>query len=111
MANAVHLQATLDAVLAHPEHWDQKYWHCGTTHCFAGFAEMLRLGENVSEKCPMAKYSRDEDAAGLVGHEETRLWLGLSVTDWSSITHAYNSLETLKERVCEVIQRSKETTE
>ena len=35
------LQLTLDTIKANPQHWDQTSWHCGTTHCFAGFAELL----------------------------------------------------------------------
>lgn len=27
-----------------PKHWDQKNWHCGTTHCYAGIVEILTRG-------------------------------------------------------------------
>ena len=29
----------LDIIKNNPEHWNQKYWHCGTSHCFAGFVD------------------------------------------------------------------------
>ena len=35
------LQKTLDTIKANPKHWDQRHWHCGSSHCFAGFAELL----------------------------------------------------------------------
>ena len=25
-----------------PNHWNQRYWHCNTSHCIAGFADMRR---------------------------------------------------------------------
>jgi hypothetical protein len=28
----------------HPEHWDQGHWHCKTTHCVAGFCDMIAAG-------------------------------------------------------------------
>ena len=38
------LQLTLNTIKANPKHWDQGKWHCGTTHCFAGFAYLLHMG-------------------------------------------------------------------
>ena len=38
-------QANYDAVIAkiteNPACWDQMKWHCGTVHCFAGWAQIL----------------------------------------------------------------------
>jgi len=42
--NAELLQKTLDTIKANPEHWYQKNWHCNSSHCFAGFAELLSFG-------------------------------------------------------------------
>jgi hypothetical protein len=115
MANAIHLQATLDAVLAHPEHWRQDSWHCGTSHCFAGFAEMIRLAENPTEKCSEACYCQpDRDGlqrAALANLEATQKWLGLTDEEWSRVVHVGNSLEELKRKVCRLVQESQETTE
>ena len=41
MINKELMLNTLAAIKANPQHWDQTSWHCGTTHCFAGFAELL----------------------------------------------------------------------
>ena len=38
------LQLTLNTIKANPKHWNQGKWHCGTTHCFAGFAYLLHMG-------------------------------------------------------------------
>jgi hypothetical protein len=38
--NIENYLATLAAVEANPEHWNQREW-CGTSHCFAGFAAAL----------------------------------------------------------------------
>ena len=39
--NKENFQKVLDQITAHPETWDQTDWHCGTTHCFAGWAQLL----------------------------------------------------------------------
>ena len=36
-------ERTVAAIEAHPEHWNQEHWHCGTTHCFAGWVHILDL--------------------------------------------------------------------
>lgn len=48
MKNAVLAYKTLDHIKAHPKHWDQSVWHCGTTHCFAGLVELFTTGEDES---------------------------------------------------------------
>lgn len=44
--------ATLDWIKANPQHWNQRYWHCGTSHCFAGTAEMLGAGLDPAQEHP-----------------------------------------------------------
>lgn len=39
--NTINYQKVLDQITQHPETWDQYTWHCGTTHCFAGWAQIL----------------------------------------------------------------------
>lgn len=50
MINKELLQLTLDTIKANPQHWAQTHWHCGTTHCFAGFAELLGMGLSLDTK-------------------------------------------------------------
>lgn len=39
--NIENFKLVLDHIKAHPETWDQEVWHCGTHHCFAGWAQIL----------------------------------------------------------------------
>jgi len=39
--NKHNFKLVLDTIKANPESWDQTQWHCGTTHCFAGHAQIL----------------------------------------------------------------------
>jgi hypothetical protein len=39
--NIANFQLVLNHIKAHPETWDQREWHCDTTHCFAGHAQIL----------------------------------------------------------------------
>jgi len=47
--NVPLLRKTLEHIEAHPEEWNQEYWRCGTTMCFAGTACHLDGGEWVTE--------------------------------------------------------------
>lgn len=46
----------LKTIKSNPKHWNQENWHCGTSHCFAGFAELeklklpLKTSEEIMEK-------------------------------------------------------------
>lgn len=35
------LRAVVNHIISHPETWDQSQWHCGTTHCVAGHAQIM----------------------------------------------------------------------
>ena len=48
--NVENFKRVLDHIKAHPETWDQKGWHCGTAHCFAGHAEIM--SGNYFERSP-----------------------------------------------------------
>ena len=48
MKNAALAYKTLDYIKAHPKHWDQSVWHCGTTHCFGGFVELFTTGKEAN---------------------------------------------------------------
>jgi hypothetical protein len=100
-----NLRRTLEAVEQNPQHWDQRSWHCGTSHCFGGFAEMIRLERGVSEECvdaqimwcPLVKGGRH-----LISWEATRAWLGLNTDDWARITRVDNTLRDLRRIVNEI---------
>ncbi len=39
--NVENFRRVLEHIKAHPEDWDQSVWHCGTTRCFAGHAQIM----------------------------------------------------------------------
>jgi hypothetical protein len=41
MANIENLKRVIAHIEAHPETWRQDSGHCGTTHCFAGHAQIM----------------------------------------------------------------------
>ena len=51
--NVELLERTLATIKANPEHWNQVSWHCNTSHCFAGFTELLYFG------LPINSYDRN----------------------------------------------------
>jgi len=44
------LRETLQLIKDNPQHWDQSSWHCGSSHCFAGFVECKVRGMDFAEK-------------------------------------------------------------
>lgn len=38
--NPQRYNQVLAKVEANPKHWNQRVWHCGSSHCFAGFGEL-----------------------------------------------------------------------
>jgi hypothetical protein len=36
------LVTALDLIENNPSHWDQSNWHCGTSHCLAGFCDIVQ---------------------------------------------------------------------
>lgn len=39
--NLDNFKLVLDHIKSNPTCWVQTYWHCGTSHCFAGWAQIL----------------------------------------------------------------------
>jgi len=37
----VLLAATFNAIMDNPDQWDQGQWHCGSSHCFCGWSQVL----------------------------------------------------------------------
>ncbi len=44
-------RAAINQILDHPESWDQRHWHCGTTHCFAGWCQVLAGKRANNDSC------------------------------------------------------------
>lgn len=78
--NLVHYQQVLDQIVAHPETWDQTQWHCGTSHCFAGWAQVL------------SGKPADETTA----RRDARIYLDLSSWQADQLFHASTTLDELQ---------------
>lgn len=100
------LQKTLDTIKANPQHWKQDTWHCGTSHCFAGFAELI--GNNI----PIS--ISDKELRDIKLHTNLR-WstclnaeelLGITDADSDILFYGYNTLEQLERMIAHLIEHS-----
>ena len=80
MMNKENVQKVLDLIEANPSCWNQEKWHCGTTHCFAGHAQIL------SGKQENVKTVRTD----------ARIYLDLSLADADWAFYFLRTLEELK---------------
>lgn len=102
--NVELLQKTLDTIKANPQHWDQKNWHCGTSHCFAGFAELIANNlsiETSNEQVRALKLNGKLESN--TGRYAEKL-LGISDDDGDALFDAYNTLEVLEQMVAYLIE-------
>jgi hypothetical protein len=70
----------IEQIEKHPETWDQSEWHCVTTHCYAGWAQI---------------FSGKEPDSGTVIHD-AKEWLGLTRRGVFIAFSGDNTLEFLK---------------
>jgi hypothetical protein len=84
--NKERFKQVLDQIQQHPETWKQDTWHCGTTHCFAGWAQILSGCEANTD----------------TARRDARIWLDLSIAeaDWlfSPMSTMENFVEMLENR-------------
>jgi uncharacterized protein YjbI with pentapeptide repeats len=86
------LLQTLDDVKAYPEHHNQRKWHCGTSHCFAGFADLRAFNRaNISME-DLLKTHFEYNELEYIDHS----YFGLTKSGWKTLIHASNSLEQLE---------------
>jgi len=83
--NATLSRAALDKIDAHPEQWNQRFYHdksaCGSTHCWAGWCDKLSGNWRGHERHVSQK---------------TVDSIGLSEKDYREITYSGNSRERLE---------------
>ena len=88
------LLATMQLIEDNPEHWNQKKWHCGTSHCFAGFVECHLDGIDFKTEHYTKIGSERTNTRGIA-----RDGLGLTIT-WAAMLFAYkNTLDDLRSLV------------
>jgi len=103
--NVELLQKTLDAIKANPQHWDQSRWHCGTSHCFAGLAQLIHYGLPINTREDQLEnddrfFNHDDWNAGYTVGE----LLGLEEDDAQELFAGWNSLERLEALVSTLIK-------
>jgi hypothetical protein len=93
------LLKTLETIKANPKHWDQQSWHCNTSHCFAGFAQLIDRQLPINRRSPLPNSSTREDAI-----------IALRIDYyWADYLFApKNDLEDLERIVNQIIEENKE---
>jgi hypothetical protein len=79
--NRENFQKVLDKIESDPSCWKQDTWHCGTKHCFAGWAQVLS-GKPVSN----ATVRRD-----------ARIFLGLTYTEANYLFSPYRKMQDFRD--------------
>lgn len=99
--------ARLDLVLAtieaNPSHWDQSDWHCGTSHCFAGFAQYLAVDWNLSMPATGC-FTLTIDGKKRAAWDDAEVWLGIDGVQSSRLFCGGNSFCKLESIVSEIKQ-------
>jgi hypothetical protein len=100
------LWGVLDEVEKNPDHWYQGEWHCGTSHCFAGFAELQAL-----KLTPQNKWDDICKATG-TKHCYTpinaQIWLGLDTCQRTELFNGSNKIDDLRCHVASFAPHSRE---
>ncbi len=84
----------LDWIKANPQHWNQVDWHCQTSHCVAGVAEMfsLNLDPMSPSDCETVIYDMLKSGLKIPTPLRAREWMGLSEAQADTLFDADNSL-------------------
>lgn len=110
------LNKVLKAIKENPEYHDQSMWHCGTSHCFAGTAQLIArgfpittyVGEDYDNKkirrlCSIAKIrALNGDEGGLsyyFASDDAQRWLGLTQDEADLLFNSENDLSDLTDIV------------
>ena len=80
MKNIENCKLVLQKIKENPDQWNQGDWHCGTSHCFAGWAQILA-----------GKEANDGTA-----RRDARIFLGLNRHEADYYFSAYRTLDDLE---------------
>ena len=73
--NTELLKRVVNHIIEHPETWDQRRWHCGTSHCVAGHCQIMAgkppTDEGAADDAREALGLDWDDAAWLFAPERT----------------------------------------
>lgn len=94
-------ERTVAAIKANPGSWKQSSWHCGTSHCFAGFTHILDLMDRGIITSHIQNVESEDDAEielyGEVSWDVARQRLGLSFAQEEWLFNGYRSLADFEE--------------
>ena len=105
------LQKTLETIKANPTHWNQKNWHCNSSHCFAGFTELLYFGLPIYSNVETLR--KDERIYDPIALHEDFSWgtrnnatnaLGLTVEDATLLFAGGNTLADIESMVVHLVK-------
>jgi hypothetical protein len=97
------LQRVLDHIQHNPDQWKQSAWHCGTSHCFAGFAQLLARGIGFAVVFDRNDMPIDEEGEAVSPKRDARNWLGLTGLEAERLFLSDNDLGDLQALVTEFI--------
>ena len=101
------LTQTREAIKANPKHWDQRFWHCGTLHCVAGFAELIAKGLPFDTSAEDLKKDKEFYDDSWNTADNARVLLGISLYDATSLFAGGNTLEDIEKMVSQLIEHGK----
>jgi hypothetical protein len=112
--NKALLQQVLAKIEADPKAWDQTYWFCGTSACFAGHACLLAgdkpLFEGFANKdgdwIDDPRADKVKDASGVCWHADDRAQALLGLSDGQAMVlfHSDNDLTDLRAIVAGLVE-------
>ncbi len=56
------LRQVVNQILTHPNEWNQKAWHCGTSHCVGGWCQVLAKAPLTESKDEMRELAELTEA-------------------------------------------------
>jgi hypothetical protein len=100
MASATRLKRVMKTIKENPKHWNQNDWHCGTSHCFAGFAVLDKYKQ--SPKCS----AKTINSITTVHTEDEAIdYLKLDTNDAIFLFSPGNTLEELERIVSNLVKK------
>ena len=93
----------LEYIQAHPDEWNQKWWHCGATYCFAGL--IAKGDDEIMQYNSYGSFDVIDRSTGEnlgVIHKYAAERLGLTIWQADILFNEDNSLDDLK-RLIEVL--------
>ena len=79
MKNIENIQKVIDIITENPSCWNQREWHCGTSHCFAGHGQIQLRGYEDTRTT----------------RRDARIYFGFTFAEANYFFHAFRTLAEL----------------